>query len=285
MSQDARIDDFASDTGATGGSPHYTGVPAFPLPPMYPESVSQQASVQSALPRIATDPIGRQMQQASPSGRRSPNTQWSALGRTSPRASGIRKKKGVDPAIAALQTQLSRTTGEIGERLGVASESVGQAQTTAQAALHHAQAAQAESAQMRSMIDDTLRAHFAQTSVDTQSKLDAVAASLAQQLVHATETTQRTLAEKHTAEVERLRLELAEAREHNVKSMHRAQEMQKHSVGTTQADVGALRAQVEQETVTRVAGEVKTATALETILLKIQNSEGKTDMLQREMQE
>ena len=34
-----------------------------------------------------------------------------------------------------------------------------------------------------------------------------------------------------------------------------------------------------------MAGEVKTATALETILLKIQNSEGKTDMLQREMQE
>ena len=205
MSQDARIDDFASDTGSTGGSPHYTGVPAFPLPPMYPESVSQQASAQSALPRIATDPIGRQMQTASPSGRRSPNTQWSALGRTSPRSAGVRKKKGVDPAIAALQTQLSRTTGEIGEQLGAASESVGQAQTTAQAALHHAQAAQAESAQMRSMIDETLRAHFAQTSVDTQSKLDAVAASLAQQLVHATETTQRTLAEKHTAEVERLR--------------------------------------------------------------------------------
>ena len=133
--------------------------------------------------------------------RRIPNGQhWV---RTSPRATGVRKKKGVDPAIAALQTQLSRTTGEIGERLGVASESVGQAQSTAQAALHHAQAAQAESAQMRSMIDETLRAHFAQTSVDTQSKLDAVAASLAQQLVHATETTQRTLAEKHTAEVER----------------------------------------------------------------------------------
>ena len=134
---------------------------------MYPESTTQYASAQPALPRILTDPIGRQMQPASPSGRRSPNTQWSALGRTSPRATGIRKKKGVDPAIAALQTQLSRTTGEIGERLGVASESVGQAQTTAQAALHHAQAAQAESAQMRSMIDDTLRAHFAQTSVDT----------------------------------------------------------------------------------------------------------------------
>ena len=107
---------------------------------MYPESVTSQASAQPALPRILTDPIGRQMQPASSSspGRRSPNTQWSALGRTSPRAAGVRKKKGVDPAIAALQTQLSRTTGEIGERLGVASESVGQAQTTAQAALHHA---------------------------------------------------------------------------------------------------------------------------------------------------
>ena len=285
MSQDARIDDFASDTGLTGGSPHQTGVPAFPLPPMYPESVTQYASAQPALPRIVTDPRGRQMQTASPSGRRSPNTQWSALGRTSPRAAGVRKKKGVDPAIAALQTQLSRTTGEIGERLGVASESVDQAHTTAQAALHHAQAAQAESAQMRSMIDETLRAHFAQTSVDTQSKLDAVAATLAQQLVHATESTQKTLAEKHTAEVERLRLELAEAREHSVKAMHRAQEMQTHATGTTQADVGALRAQVETEVATRVAGEVKTATALETILHKIQNSEQKTDLLQQEMQE
>ena len=67
--------------------------------------------------------------------------------------------------------------------------------------------------------------------------------------------------------------------------MHRAQEVQAHATGTTQADVGALRAQVEQETVTRVAGEVKTATALETILLKIQNSEGKADILQKEIQE
>ena len=92
------------------------------------------------------------------------------------------------------------------------------------------------------------------------------------------------MAEKHTAEVERLRLELAEAREHNVKAMHRAQEMQKHAAGTTQADVGALRAQVETEVATRVAGEVKTATALETILHKIQNSEQKTDLLQQELQ-
>ena len=205
MSQDARIDDVASETGSVGGSPHWTGASDIPLPPMYPDVVSQwgrspspqQGSVQPPLPRIVTDPIGRQH-----SGRRSPNTQWSALGRTSPRAAGARKKKGVDPAIAALQTQLSQTTGEIGERLGAASESVGQAQTTAQAALHHAQAAQAESAQVRTLIDETLRAHFAQTSTDTQSKLDAVAASLAQQVAHATETTQRTLAEKHTAEVE-----------------------------------------------------------------------------------
>ena len=163
MSQEGRIDDMASDAGSTGGSPHHPWMPAFPLPPMYPETVTQQESVQSALPRIVTDPIGRQTQSASsssPSGRRSPNTQWSALGRTSPRASGIRKKKGVDPAIAALQTQLSRTTGEIGEQLDAASESVGQAQTTAQAALHHAQAAQAESARVRSMIDETLRAHL-----------------------------------------------------------------------------------------------------------------------------
>ena len=180
MSQDARIDDMASDAGSTGGSPHHPWMPAFPLPPTYPDTLSQQESAQSALPRIVTDPIGRQVQPATSSspGRRSPNTQWSALGRTSPRSAGVRKKKGVDPAIAALQTQLSRTTGEIGEQLGAASESVGQAQTTAQAALHHAQAAQAESAQVRSMIDETLRAHFAQTSVDTQSKLDAVAAAL-----------------------------------------------------------------------------------------------------------
>ena len=172
MSQDARIDDLASDTGSTGGSPHHPWVPDFPLLPMYPESVTQQASAQPALLRIVTDPIGRQMQSASSSspGRRSPNTQWSALGRTSPRAAGVRKKKGVDPAIAALQTQLSRTTGEIGEQLGAASESVGQAQTTAQAALQHTQAAQAESAQMRSMIDETLRMHTLRRRPSTRSR-------------------------------------------------------------------------------------------------------------------
>ena len=82
-----------------------------------------------------------------------------------------------------------------------------------------------------------------------------------------------------------MRLELADAREHSVKAMHRAQEMQKHSAGTTQADVGALRAQVETEVATRVAGEVKTATALETILHKIQNSEQKADVLSKDIQE
>ena len=130
---------------------------------MYPDTVTQQSSAQSVLPRIRTDPIGRQMRPPSslPTGRRSPNTQWSALGGKSPRAVGVRKKKGVDPAIAALQTQLNRTTGEIGEQLGAASESVEQVQTTAQATLHHAQAAKAESAQMRSMIDETLRAFCA----------------------------------------------------------------------------------------------------------------------------
>ena len=138
---------------------------------------------------------------------------------------------------------------------------------------------------MRSRIDDTLRAHFAQTSQDTQSKLDAVAASLAQQLVHAMETTQRTLAEKHTAEVERLRTELAQAREDSAKAMYRAQEVHTHAARTTLANVGALRAQVEQETVTRVAREAKIATALDAILQKIQSSDGKADMLQHEMQE
>ena len=83
------------------------------------------------------------------------------------------------------------------------------------------QAAKEESEQMRSMIDETLCAHFVQTLSDTQSKLDAVAVSLAQRLVHVTESTQQTLVEKHTTEVERLQLELAEAREHSVKAMHR----------------------------------------------------------------
>ena len=139
---------------------------------------------------MQVDPSGRQMRPSSSQpGRRSPNTQWSALGRTSPRAAGVRKKKGVDPAIAAFQTQLSHTTGEISEQLGAAPQSVGHAQSTAQAALQHAQAAKEESAQMCSLINDTLRVHFAQTSINTQSKLDTVAASLAQQLVHATETT------------------------------------------------------------------------------------------------
>ena len=93
------------------------------------------------------------------------------------------------------------------------------------------------------------------------------------------------MAEKHTAEVERLRLELAEAREHSAKAMHRAQEIQKHAAGTVSADVEALRAQVDNEAATRVAGEFKTATTLDTILQKIQNSEQKADTLQGEMQE
>ena len=237
MSQDTRINDFASDARSTGRSPHWQGVPDFPLPPMYADMPSQQASVQPEMPRISTEPLGRQR-----TGRRSPNTQWSALGRQSPRAVGVCKKKGVDPAIVALQTQLSRTTSEIGEQLGAASESVGQAQSTAQAALQHVQAAQAESVQMRTMINETLHAHFVQTSVNTQSKLDAVAASLAQQLVQATEAIQQTLADKHNAEVERLRWELAQAREENVKAMKRTQEVHKHAAGTALVDVGALRA-------------------------------------------
>ena len=98
---------------------------------------------------------------------------------------------------------------------------------------------------MRTMIDDTLRTHFAQTSLDTQSKLDALEASLAQQLVHATEMTQGTLPEKHTTEVERLRTELAQAREDSAKRMHRVQEVHTHVAGTTLANVGALRGQVE----------------------------------------
>ena len=42
---------------------------------------------------------------------------------------------------------------------------------------------------------------------------------------------------------------------------------------------------METEVATRVAGEVKTATALETILHKIQNSEQKADVLQKDIQE
>lgn len=105
MSRDVHIDDVASDTGSTGGSPYWTGLPDFPLPPMYPGSASQQASGPPANLRLVVDPIGRQtLSPTSLSGRHSPNTQWFALGRTSPRAAGVRKEKGVDPAIPALQS-------------------------------------------------------------------------------------------------------------------------------------------------------------------------------------
>ena len=70
-----------------------------------------------------------------------------------------------------------------------------------------------------------------------------------------------------------------------MKAMHRAQEAQAHATGSAQADVGALRVQVEHEIVTRVASETKTTTALDAILTKIQNSDVKADMLQHEMQE
>ena len=141
---------------------------------------------------MEVDPVGCQMcPSSSQSRRRSPNTQWSTLGRTSPHATGIRKKKGVDPTIVALQSQLSHATDELGEQLDATSQFAGHAPSTAQTALQHAQAAKEESAQMGTMIDETLRTHLAQTSLDTQLKLDAVAASLAQQLVHATESTCR----------------------------------------------------------------------------------------------
>ena len=61
MSRDARIDDVASDAGSTVGSPHGTGLPDFLLPPMYPDSASQQASGPFVHPRIEVDPIGCQM--------------------------------------------------------------------------------------------------------------------------------------------------------------------------------------------------------------------------------
>ena len=132
MLQDARIDDVASDAGSTIGSPHGMGLPDFPLPPMYPESASQQASGPFVHPRMEVDPIGRQMRpSSSQSGRRSLNTQWSTLGHTSPRATDVRKKKGVDPSIAALQSQLSHVTGELGEQLGATLQFAGHASLTA----------------------------------------------------------------------------------------------------------------------------------------------------------
>ena len=75
----------------------------------------------------------------------------------------MHKKKGVNPSIAMLQSQLSRATRELGEQLGATSQFAGHAQSTTQAALHHAQAAKEESVQVRTMIDKTLHVHFVQT--------------------------------------------------------------------------------------------------------------------------
>ena len=107
----------------------------------------------------------------------------------------LRKKKDVSQAIFALQVQLSRATGDLGARMGAILQFVGQAQTTTNVAVQHAQVAREGSAQMRSMIDETLRAHFAHTTQATLEKLDEVASSLARQLVLVTEDLQHDLNE------------------------------------------------------------------------------------------
>ena len=66
------------------------------------------------------------------------------------------KKKDVDPSIAALQSQLSQATGNLGAQLGVTSRFAGHTQSTTQATLQHVQATKEESPQIRSMIDDTV---------------------------------------------------------------------------------------------------------------------------------
>lgn len=153
------------------------------------------------------------------------------------------------------------------------------------AALHHVQVAKEKSAQMHSMIDEMLHAHFAQTSQDTQSKLDAVASNSARQLILATESTQRDLVEKRTAKMEHLRTELAQACNDSLKATQHAQDVHAHVAGATQFDVGMLKAQVELETANRTASEQKTASVLDLLLQKIQKSEIKSGELQREMQQ
>ena len=136
---------------------------------------------------------------------------------------------------------------------------------------------------MRSLIDDTLRAHFAQTSQDTQSKLDAIASSLVRQLVLTTENTQRELTQLHTAKMQRLRSELEKSREESCLAVQQAQTANAKNVGAAQSEFGVLRAQLEIETAHQTTGETKTTT-LDVILQKIQNSETKSGQLQQELQ-
>ena len=72
------------------------------------------------------------------------------------KTTGASKKKGIDPSIAVLQSELSQATGDLGAQLGTESQFARHVQSTTQAALQHAQAAKEEGTQMRSMIGDTL---------------------------------------------------------------------------------------------------------------------------------
>lgn len=97
MSRDACIDDanVYNEVGSIGNVPPYTRLPDFPLLAVYPDHLVGQ----SENPRLVVDPSGRRLNSppVSPTGRKSLNTEWSTLGRTSPKAAGVRKKKGVDP--------------------------------------------------------------------------------------------------------------------------------------------------------------------------------------------
>lgn len=74
--------------------------------------------------------------------------QFAMLGKKLTKTSKLYKKNDVALSIAALQSQLSQATGDLGTQLGATSQFAGHAQSTAKAALQHVQATKVESIQM-----------------------------------------------------------------------------------------------------------------------------------------
>lgn len=99
------------------------------------------------------------------------------------------------------------------------------------------------------------------------------------------ESTQRDLAEEHTTEMQQLWTELAQARDDSATVMPRVHEVHVHMANTTHSAIGMVKLQLELEKANRTTNELKIASALNSLLQKIQSSETKSVELHQEMQE
>ena len=99
------------------------------------------------------------------------------------------------------------------------------------------------------------------------------------------ESMQRNLVQSHTAKMQQLCTKLEQSREESRLAVQQGQAANAQNVGAAQYDFGILRAQLDTEIANRTVGELKVASALDSVLQKIQNSETKSGQLQQELQE